>query len=100
MTSQVTTQSCRTRHDQPSPDDTRHLTSYNTTNPNYSRRTRQAWHARGQGFESPKLHNDFIIFVRLEVLIFWHLGSWVFDRCSLACRVIGVAPTRQSGVFG
>jgi hypothetical protein len=33
-----------------------HLTCGKTTMPYPARRTRQAWHARGQGFESPKLH--------------------------------------------
>jgi hypothetical protein len=42
---------CRTQPDKPIA-----LTCPNTTHHDPPRRSRQAWHARGQGFESPKLH--------------------------------------------
>jgi len=38
------------------PDKTIALTCRNTTQRDAAGRNSQAWHARGQGFESPKLH--------------------------------------------
>ena len=38
-------------------DSTIRLTCRNATYRYFARRNRQAWHARGQGFESPKLHD-------------------------------------------
>jgi hypothetical protein len=60
VTNQVTTTS-----DSAGPSTTRSdtdifLTCGNPTQRDVIRRIRQAWHARGQGFESPKLHAFFV----------------------------------------
>ena len=56
VTSQVTTASGSARRSAARSDAGIFLTCGNPTQLDIVRRDRQAWHARGQGFESPKLH--------------------------------------------
>jgi hypothetical protein len=56
VTNQVTTTPDRARRSTTRSDTGVFLTCSNSTWRDAIRRNRQAWHARGQGFESPKLH--------------------------------------------
>jgi hypothetical protein len=56
VTNQVTTPPASGRHSATHPDTDIPLACGNPTRRDAIRRNRQAWHARGQGFESPKLH--------------------------------------------
>ena len=56
VTNQVTTTPGNTRRSATFSDTDIRLACSNRTQHDAVRRNRQAWHARGQGFESPKLH--------------------------------------------
>ena len=56
VTNQVTTTPGHSRRSATQSDTDIRLTCRNTTPCDVAGRNRQAWHARGQGFESPKLH--------------------------------------------
>jgi hypothetical protein len=56
VTNQVTTPTNYDRRSRTQPDKAVAPTCPNTTPRDAAGRNRQAWHARGQGFESPKLH--------------------------------------------
>jgi hypothetical protein len=57
VTYQVTTASSNSRRSATCSDTDTLLTCRNPTQLDIVRRNRRAWHARGQGFESPKLHS-------------------------------------------
>jgi hypothetical protein len=58
------------------PDNGIALTCRNTTQRDAARRNRQAWHARGQGFESPKLH------VSRRSAAYCDLEKWLLTSCN------------------
>jgi hypothetical protein len=60
VTIQVTTPPDNGRHSATYPDADFPLNCDNPTPRDVTGRNRQAWHARGQGFESPKLHAFFV----------------------------------------
>jgi len=53
VTNPVTTTADRASRSEPVLESNPHLTWAGSTKADHARRTRQAWHARGQGFESP-----------------------------------------------
>jgi hypothetical protein len=72
----VTTPPNHGRRSQTHPDTTVALTCRNTTPCDVAGRNRQAWHARGQGFASPKLHISAVqSYISILKMIFYLLHT-------------------------
>jgi hypothetical protein len=104
VTNQVTTTPGSARRSTTRSDTDIFLTCGNPTQLDIVRRNRQAWHARGQGFESPKLHiyagqrPISILKIIFDLLHFAHEGQGPGFLSFTFPQVSSILRTRKDGL--